>query len=695
MAPTQAAENPEGDADLDVVDRDRVEGEEHAKTVPAPRSADRATDQARDRSAIRTAERSASRPVERSAGRSALRRLRELAAALAVASVASLAAQAISTRLPLPEPSYAAVEVAILVAAVILAGLAALAARTGPGWNVWKSAAAWTALATLSTTMLSIPLHGTRWYLGGLFGDNDFRIPYFTHMTASATPVDMTYKGVPSFYSVGWFWTGGRFAALTGMQGWAAYKYFAILTMAIVPALAFSLWSMLVPRKSALGLATVTALAGAAPATLAWEPYAWAVYSLAPPVAVLMRRALRDPLGGDAAHRRWSLAAVGVFIGIAGDVYALIGGVLVLVTVGYGIVAVSPRRGVQPLTGIRSLPRKVVIARIALIGAVAAAVVLPAWAGYLAKALADGMPPNPAQDFLPETSARFSLPMFEPTLEGAFFLLGTAWLVLTARRNQIAAALAALAAGAVAWHVLSVLAVAKNTTLLSYSANVVLYPTLYCAGAFAVIDAFAWARRHHAELVDRAHPVLAAGLAIAAGVSVVQTGESDVKDWVYRAYTQTTPTGAAADGVTKDALSMADLNQQIRAATGRPPQDTVVLNPPIALVASYPYWSFQASVPQYSNPLGHFDDRNAEILRWAAAKTPAELLKDLDSSPFTPPTVFMFTVQKDGWHGWIEVDNHLRVPEHSGHDLLFDPRAFASPAFVTWISGSTAVAVRR
>lgn len=627
--------------------------------------------------------------------RSALRRLGELAAGLALAVPISLVVQAISTHLPLPEPSFAKLEVTLLVAAVILAGLAAVVGRSGPEWTVWKTLATWTGLATLSTSILSIPLHGTRWYLGGLFGDNMFRIPYFTHMTASATPVDMSYKGLPSFYSVGWFWTGGRFAALTGLQGWAAYKYFAILTMAVVPVLAFSLWSMLVPRRTAVILATVTALAGAAPNTLAWEPYAWAVYALAPPVAVMLRRALRDPRIGDRTHRRWSLAAVGAFIGIAGDVYALIGGVLILLTVGYGITSLLPRRGEGPQTGIRSLPRKTVIARIALIGAVTAAVMLPIWANYLIKALADGMPPNPAQDFLPVTSAQFSLPMFEPTLEGAFFLLGTAWLVLTARRNQIAAALAALAAAAFAWHVLSVLAVLKNTTLLSYSASVVLYPTLYCAGALALVDAFGWARRNHAELVNRAHPLLAAGLAIAAAVSVVQTGENDISDWVRRAYTQPTPSGTAADGLTKDSPPMADLNQEIRAATGRAPQETIILNPPTALLAAYPYWSFQAPIPQYSNPLAHYDERNAEITHWAGAKTPSELLTELDASRFASPTVFLFSVRSDGWHSWIEVDNRLDSPEHTGHDVVFDPKAFDSPAFVKWVKGSTVILVRR
>ncbi|GAA1955191.1 galactan 5-O-arabinofuranosyltransferase [Catenulispora subtropica] len=607
----------------------------------------------------------------------------------------SLIVQWISVRLPLPEPSFAKLEVTLLIVAAVLAGLVALAARTGPVWSGWKSVAVWSGLATVSTSVLSIPLHGTRWYLGGLFGDNMFRIPYFTHMTASATPVDMTYRGLPSFYSVGWFWTGGRFASFSGLPGWTAYKDFAILTMAVVPALAFSLWSMLLTRKTALALATVTAVAGAASVTPMWEPYAWAVYALAPPIVVLMGRVLRSPRNADAARRRWALAGVGAFIGVAGDVYALIGGVLVLVAVGYGVVALLPRRSGLPDTGVRALPRGTVIARLAAIGAVAAAFMIPVWAAYLGKALAAGMPPNPAQDFLPETSAQFSLPMFAPTFEGAFFLGGVVWLVVAARRDQVAAGLAALAAGAVAWHVLSVLAVFKNTTLLSVSANVVLYPTLYCAGVLGVIDTAGWVRRHHAELVERAHPVLAAGVVVVAGVSVVQTGQSDVSSLVGKAYSQPVPSGTAADGTTRDPHTAEDYDREIRNATGRAPRDTVILNPPLNLIAAYPYWNFQAPIPQYSNPLADYDGRNAEITRWSAAKTPEELLKELDTSRFTPPTVFVFESKPDGWHSWIEEDHHLNSPEHSGHDVVFSPKAFESPAFVRWTTGSTVIVARR
>jgi galactan 5-O-arabinofuranosyltransferase len=202
-------------------------------------------------------------------------------------------------------------------------------------------------------------------------------------------------------------------------------------------------------------------------------------------------------------------------------------------------------------------------------------------------------------------------------------------------------------------------------------------------------------RRHQADLVKRAQPVLALGVVVAAGVSIVQTGESHISGLVDKAYHQPTPSGTAASGGARESRSAEDFDREIRNATGRPPEATVVLNPPVNLAAAYPYWSFQSVIPQYSNPLAHYDARNAEITRWSTARTPAELLNDLDTSPFRPPTVFVFSVHADGWHSWIEVDHHLETPEHTGYDVVFSPTAFASPVFAQWTTGSTVVVVRR
>ena len=44
---------------------------------------------------------------------------------------------------------------------------------------------------------------------------------------------DMTYIGLPPFYPPGWFWIGGRWAALSGSPAWEIYKPWAITSITI------------------------------------------------------------------------------------------------------------------------------------------------------------------------------------------------------------------------------------------------------------------------------------------------------------------------------------------------------------------------------------------------------------------------------------------------------------------------------
>ncbi len=64
-----------------------------------------------------------------------------------------------------------------------------------------------------------MPLGATKLYLFGISVDQQFRTEYLTRLTDSAALHDMTYLGLPPFYPPGWFWLGGRIAALTGTPG--------------------------------------------------------------------------------------------------------------------------------------------------------------------------------------------------------------------------------------------------------------------------------------------------------------------------------------------------------------------------------------------------------------------------------------------------------------------------------------------
>ena len=71
-------------------------------------------------------------------------------------------------------------------------------------------------LSAFSVVTLAMPLGATKLYLFGISVDQQFRTEYLTRLTDTAALHDMTYFGLPPFYPPGWFWIGGRVAALTG-----------------------------------------------------------------------------------------------------------------------------------------------------------------------------------------------------------------------------------------------------------------------------------------------------------------------------------------------------------------------------------------------------------------------------------------------------------------------------------------------
>ena len=69
----------------------------------------------------------------------------------------------------------------------------------------------------------------------------------------------MTYLGLPPFYPPGWFWLGGRAAALTGTPAWEMFKPWAITSIAVAVVLAMVLWAALIRFEYALIVTTATA----------------------------------------------------------------------------------------------------------------------------------------------------------------------------------------------------------------------------------------------------------------------------------------------------------------------------------------------------------------------------------------------------------------------------------------------------
>jgi galactan 5-O-arabinofuranosyltransferase len=175
-----------------------------------------------------------------------------------------------------------------------LAGLlgCGLVWRRGRRWLAWLAALVFVSAFSLVT--LAMPLGATKLYLFGISVDQQFRTEYLTRFTDSPALADMTYFGLPPFYPPGWFWLGGRVAALTGtpaVEAWTMYKPWAITSITVAVAVALVLWKALVRFEYAL----IVTVASAA-VTLAYsspDPYAAMITVLLPPVLLLTWSGLR------------------------------------------------------------------------------------------------------------------------------------------------------------------------------------------------------------------------------------------------------------------------------------------------------------------------------------------------------------------------------------------------------------------
>ena len=75
----------------------------------------------------------------------------------------------------------------------------------------------------------------------------------------------------------------------------------------------------------------------------------------------------------------------------------------------------------------------------------------------------------------------------------------------------------------------------------------------------------------------------------------------------------------------------------------------VLLTADFDFLSIYPYWGFQGLTSHYANPLAEFDEAGAAIEKWSKATTPAEMVANLDASPWRAPDVFLFRYSPDGY----------------------------------------------
>ena len=560
---------------------------------------------------------------------------------------------------------------------VALLGVGALW-RRGHAWVARIGAAA--LLAAFTVVTLGMPLGATRLYLFGISVDQQFRTEYLTRLTDSPALHDMTYLGLPPFYPPGWFWLGGRAAALTGTPAWEMFKPWAITSIAVAVVLAMVLWAALIRFEYALIVTTATAAVAIAYSSP--EPYSAIITVLIPPVLVLAWSGLR----GGTRNGGWAaVIGVGLFLGVAATFYTLLLAYTAFTVVVMALLAAIARRSVAPLL------RLAVIAVIAgLLGAIT-------WLPFLLRAAGSPLSDTgSAQHYLPADGAVLTFPMLQFSLLGALCMLGTLWLVWRARSSTRAAALGIGVLSLYAWSLLSMLTTLAGTTLLSFRLQPTLTVLLCAAGVFGFIEVtLALAARWSRPIVP-----VAAAIGLIGAIGFSQDIPDVLRPDLNVAYTDTDGNGQRGDRRPPGAEKYyPEIDAAIRQVTGRPRNETVVLTADYSFLSYYPYYGFQGLTSHYANPLAEFDKRAAAIESWGRLKTADEFTKALDALPWPAPTVFLMrrggpAGSSDTYSLRLATDVYPNQPNVRRYTVDLDAGLFAGPHFTVKNIGPFVLAIR-
>ncbi|NUS42774.1 MAG: arabinofuranosyltransferase [Mycobacteriaceae bacterium] len=533
----------------------------------------------------------------------------------------------------------------------------------------------WAGLSGFVTVTLGMPLAATKLYLGGISVDQEFRTEYLTRLTDSPALHDMTYSGLPAYYPAGWFWIGGRLAALLGVPGWEIFKPYAITVIAVAAVAALVLWSKLVRPDLAVPAAlatTAVVLAYAAP-----EPYGAPVALLLVPALILAWGGLHRP----GASGRWGWGAVagtGLFLGGAACFYTLYFAIAAATVALMGAVAAGLAWRAHG-SWRAALP---VARRLAATAAVAGALSMVVWTPYLL-----ALPSHPtagsgtAFHYLPESGSTLAMPMFRLSLLGGLCLIGTLWLLLRAHASRRAQALGLGVAAVYIWSLASMSFTVLGTTLLSFRLEPILAALLSAAGVFGFVEGAGaiWSG------INRPPGFRTAALALGAAgaVAFCQALPHIMAGPITTAYTDTDGDGVRADQRPPSAVShYHEIDRDIAAQLpGLLRRDVVVLTGDTTFLAYYPYAGFQAATSHYANPMAEYKARDAAIQEWAGRKSPAELLAALDSCRWTAPAVFLFRESGDDYTLRLAEDVYPNDPNVKRYTVAFPKKLFADPAF--------------
>ncbi len=615
-------------------------------------------------------------------------RIGEIALAVAVAVVVSVVSLVAIARVQWPAYNSSNQLHALTTAGqfAALAGLFAAGLLWRRGRRAVARAAALVSLSAFTVVTLAMPLGATKLYLFGISVDQQFRTEYLTRLTDTAALHDMTYYGLPPFYPPGWFWIGGRIAALTGTPAWEMFKPWSIISITVAVAVALVLWAAMVRFDYAI---VVTAATAATMLTYSpAEPYAAIITVLLPPIFVLAWSGLR----GGTRNGGWAaVVGVGVFLGFAALFYTLLLAYAAFTLTLMALVAAVARRSWDP------------VARLAVIAVTSGAIALIGWGPYLLAALR-GSPSGSgtAQHYLPADAAQLSFPMLSFTLLGALCAIGTVWLVVRCGSSTRAGALAIAVLAVYAWSVLSMLTTLAGTTLLSFRLQPTLTVLLTAAGAFGFIET---AKALSDNFSSRRPLAVAAALGAVGALAFSQDIPNVLRPDLLVAYTDTDGNGERADRRPPGAERYySQVDARIRELTGRPRNETVVLTADYSFLSYYPYYGFQGLTSHYANPLAHFDRRAAEIESWEELDNADEFVQALDALPWKPPSVFLMRPSgasandsgKDAGSYTLRLasDVYPNQPNVRRYHVTLDAALFDDPRFHVETIGPFVLAVR-
>ena len=574
------------------------------------------------------------------------------------------------------------------VATLVAVGIAVLLYRRGH--LEWIARVlSWAGISGFVTVTLGLPLAATRLYLGGITADQEFRTEYLTRLTDSPALHDMTYPNLPPYYPAGWFWLGGRFANLMHMQAWAAFKPFAIISIAVAAAVALTLWTKLI--RSDWALLVSVAVTAVVVAYNASEPYGAVITMLLPAVSVLAWGGFNrgTAQGGGGEHRSdegarragadgapirtggWTAAVgTGAFIGLAGAFYTLYFGIVVLIACAMAVTAAAVTRS-----------WKLPLAKLFVVGGVSAIGYLLVWTPYWLKALGATLPSKgSATHFLPPQGARLLLPMFDFSVIGFLCLIGICWLFLRVGTSRRAQSLAIGVGAIYLWTLASMALTAIGSTLLSFRLEPVLIALLATAGVFGFLEG---ARTFTARLYNQGGMrLLAAGLAGLACLSYTQYIPTVLTSEINLAYSDTDGSGQRADKRPASASSYyGDIDYALQNLRPGARDNTVILTADTSFLSYYPYLGFQALTSHYANPLSQFAERAAAIESWSKLTSSDELLKAWNTLPWRKPDAILFRYDPSGYTLRLAEDVYPNDPNVKRYTVTFDPKLFEDPRF--------------